>query len=115
MRKMRPLISVVVGFLAVVPASTVCGQKPAEVGPVAEQIVPFLVQFRGQPNQQQMFKAIGACEKVREASGRNAVAEALKRIAQRRPDVQEQALSLLSRYLSVEEYGNFVKALKTRK
>lgn len=62
-----------------------------------------------------MFKVIGECEKVREAHGPGAVANALKQIALRQPDLREQALSLLMRYVSAGEYGDFVKELKTKK
>jgi len=62
-----------------------------------------------------MFKAMGECERLREAHGPEAVASALKQIARQNPDLQEQALSLLSRYVSVEEHSDFVMELKMKK
>ena len=59
-----------------------------------------------------MFKVIGECEKIREAQGPEAVANALKQIALRKVDLREQALLLLMRYVSPVEHGNFLIELK---
>ena len=89
------------------------GCKPEPLSPMAKQILPHLIQLRDTPSQQQMFIAVGSCEELAETHGRETVADALKQVARQNPAVQDQAVSLLSRYVSVEDYGDFVKQLKT--
>jgi hypothetical protein len=108
---MKLIITFLLACLVVLP----CGCKSESASPMARQITTHLVQLRDNPTQEQMFEVIGECEKLREAHGVETVAAALKQIAQRKPDLQDQALSLLMRYVSVGEYGKFVKELKTKK
>ena len=112
---MKLMIASLSACLAVALFAPGCGTERGNADPVAEQIVPHLDSLRDNPDQQHMFKVIGECEKIREAQGPEAVANALKQIALRKHDLREQALSLLMRYVSAEEYGDFVKELKTKK
>lgn len=108
---MKLIMTILVGCLALL--SSGCRTESAD--PIAKQIIPHLAQLRDTPTQEQMFKVIGECEKLREAHGHESVATALKQIARQNLDLQEQALSLLSRYVSAEQYGNFVQEIKTKK
>ncbi|MFW6457017.1 MAG: hypothetical protein ACOC0A_01870 [Planctomycetota bacterium] len=94
---------------------TLCaGCKSEPSNPVVKQIIPHLVQLSKTPTQQQMSDVIDVCEDWRQAHGRKTVANALKQIARQHPEVQDEALSVLPRYVSVEAYGIFVKELKTQ-
>ena len=88
------------------------GCKTEVSNPMAKQITPHLAELRDNLTQQQMFKVIGECETLREEHGTEAVADALKWVASNNPEVQDQALLLLMRYVSVEQYGEFAAALK---
>lgn len=86
--------------------------EAARLSNLADELARHLDALRANPAQSQVFKVIGECEKIREAHGHEAVANALKQIALRKPDLREQALSFLWRYVSLVEHGDFLIELK---
>lgn len=111
---MKRLIAVLSACLTAVLICFGCVQHRVTTNPIVERITPHLIQLRDNPSQEQMFTVIGECEKVREARGHKVVADTLKQIAENNPDVRKQALSLLTRYVSVGEYGDFVTELSKK-